>query len=116
MCEFEDMFLITGDHILPIRYNPKVSSWKKVVQESITNTLGSKYPFIRRSGDVNYQQFQIGGLLSCRTDEMTSPLEVAPTLLAAPSHTSFDDYNKDFIKVMKSKMTSKIYILELHAK
>lgn len=25
----------------------------------------------------------------------------------------FDDYNKDFIKVMKSKMTSKIYILDI---
>ena len=69
LCEFEDMFLIEGEKILPIRYNPSVTNWKKVIQENISNTIGSQYPFIRRSGHVNYQQFSIGGLISCRDDE-----------------------------------------------
>lgn len=67
--DFEDMFLTDGERQLKIRYNPKVSSYKATILESKIDTLGSKYPFIFRNGNVYYKEFPISGLLSYLGDE-----------------------------------------------
>ena len=67
--DFEDMFLTDGNRQLKIKYNPKVSSYKPTILESKIDTLGSKYPFIFRNGNVNYKEFPISGLLSYLGDE-----------------------------------------------
>ena len=69
LVRFEDMFLTVGDKQLKIKFNPTVSSYKKVIQESRTDTLGSKYPFVRRNGYAEYVQFPIGGMISFFMDE-----------------------------------------------
>ena len=69
MVIFDDMFLTTKDKQLKIRFNPTLSSFKRTIQESRTDTLGSQYPFIRRNGYMNYAQFPIGGLISFQIDE-----------------------------------------------
>lgn len=68
-CDFEDIFLFDGDRQLKIRFNPKVSTFKPVVLENKTDTIGNKYPFIFRNGIVGYKEFQISGLLSILGDE-----------------------------------------------
>lgn len=68
--DFEDMFLFDGQRQLNIRFNPKVSSFKENILESKTNTIGGRYPFFFRNGDVNYKEFPISGMLSLLTDEM----------------------------------------------
>ena len=67
--DFEDMFLTDDERQLKIRFNPKVSSYKPTILEAKVDTIGSKYPFIFRSGNVNYKEFPISGLLSYLTDE-----------------------------------------------
>ena len=47
-----------------IRFNPTISSLKRNQSESITATLGSKYPIVRRNGDMDYYTFSLGGLIS----------------------------------------------------
>jgi hypothetical protein len=37
--------------------------------ETKTDTIGGKYPFIFRNGNVEYKEFQISGLLSLLSDE-----------------------------------------------
>ena len=69
ICDFEDAFLYDGDRQLKIRFNPKISSFKSTILESKTNTIGSKYPFIFRNGNVEYKEFQISGLISILGDE-----------------------------------------------
>ena len=69
MVIFEDMFLTKNETQLKIRYNPQLSSFKRVVLDSTVQTLGSKYPFMRRNGNVSYRQFPIGGLISYNADE-----------------------------------------------
>ena len=69
LCDFEDAFLYDGERQLKIRFNPKVSSFKSTVLESKTDTIGGKYPFIFRNGNVEYKEFQISGLLSIMGDE-----------------------------------------------
>lgn len=61
---FEDAFLYDGERQLRIRYNPKVSSFKKDVLETKTDTIGGKFPFIFRNGSVSYKEFPISGLIS----------------------------------------------------
>ena len=69
MVIFDDMFLTTKDRQLKIKFNPTVSSFKRTIQESRTDTIGSQYPFVRRNGYMNYAQFPIGGLISFEMDE-----------------------------------------------
>ena len=67
--DFEDAFLYDGKRQLKIKYNPKVSSFKKDVLETKIDTIGSKHPFIFRNGNVNYKEFPISGLISYLMDE-----------------------------------------------
>ena len=67
--DFEDMFLYDGEKQLRIRYNPKVSSFKTTVLENKTDTIGSKYPYFSRNGNVEYKEFPISGLISYLVDE-----------------------------------------------
>lgn len=67
--DFEDSFLTDGERQLRIQYNPKVSSFKDILLETKTNTIGSQYPFIFRNGNVKYKEFPISGLISCLTDK-----------------------------------------------
>ena len=44
--DFEDCFLYDGKRQLKIKFNPKVSSFKKDVLETKVDNLGSNYPFV----------------------------------------------------------------------
>ena len=46
-----------------------LSSFKKDVLETKVDTLGSKYPFIFKNGQVEYKEFPISGLISYLSDE-----------------------------------------------
>jgi len=67
--DFEDAFLYDGTRQLKIKYNPKVSSFTREIKEQETETIGSKYPFIFRNGNVDYHRFPISGLISYLGDE-----------------------------------------------
>lgn len=95
LVRFEDMFLTVGDKQLKIKFNPTVSSYKKVIQESRTDTLGSKYPFVRRNGYAEYVQFPIGGMISFFMDEdelFTSKAELFGGSLKL--YTNYNDANR----------------------
>jgi len=64
----EDIFLTTKDYQLKLRFDPQISNFSHVVSESLTTTLGSKYPFIRRNGNVNYRSFSLSGTISAFID------------------------------------------------
>lgn len=67
--DFEDAFLFDGVRQLKIRYNSKVSSFKRTLLESKLDTLGSKHPFILKNGNTDYHEFPISGLITCLSDE-----------------------------------------------
>ena len=93
MVIFDDMFLTTKDRQLKIKFNPTVSSFKRTIQESRTDTLGSQFPFIRRNGHANYAQFPIGGLISFQIDE--SELFTSLEELFGEHLYLYTDYNDD---------------------
>lgn len=61
--DFEDIFLLDKDIMLALRYDTSLTGVKYITQESITNTLGGKYPLVRKNGKTKYKQFNISGLL-----------------------------------------------------
>ena len=67
--DFEDAFLFDGKRQLKIKYNPKVSSFKTGHLETKINTIGGKFPFIFRNGNVAYKEFPLSGLISYQADE-----------------------------------------------
>ena len=66
---YEDMFLVAENKQLKIQFNPKITSFKYVVSENKFETLGSKYPFVRRNANTRYREFGISGLISMEIDE-----------------------------------------------
>lgn len=69
MVVFEHMYLGADDTQIKIKFNPEISSFRRSVIESKTETLGSKYPFIKRNGATDYKSFDIKGLISFFMDE-----------------------------------------------
>lgn len=92
---FEDAFLYDGKRQLRIRYNPKISSFKKDVLETKTDTIGGKFPFIFRNGSVSYKEFPISGLISRLENECfdLGPSEPAPKRESTVSSGSADSYS-----------------------
>lgn len=92
--DFEDAFLYDGVRQLKIRYNPKVSSFKTNILEAKVDTIGGKYPFIFRNGNVEYKEFPISGLITMLMDENSLFMEniqyeMLPRIVTM--HPPFDD-------------------------
>ena len=69
LCYFDYMFLGDKDFQLKIKFDGNLSSPKKNILESKTDTIGGKYPVIRRNGNTQYESFQISGIISAFGDE-----------------------------------------------
>lgn len=67
--DFDDIILI-GESDIPklVRLNPNLSSVKRNQSQSITQTIGGKYPVIRKNGDMDYYTFSLGGLISVQAE------------------------------------------------
>ena len=69
MILFDDIFLTSGNEQLRIRFNPQIASYRRTISENRTETIGSKYPYIRRNANINYVQFPLAGLIASAMDE-----------------------------------------------
>lgn len=93
MMLFDDIYLTGGDGQLNIRFDPSVSSFKRTVSESRTDTIGSKYPYIKRNGYVEYRQFPIGGTITHLMDP--SHLITSREEIFRDSLDNYTEFNKD---------------------
>lgn len=93
MMLFDDMYLTGGDGQLNIRFDPSISSFKRTVSESRTDTIGSKYPYIKRNGYVEYKQFPIGGTITHLMDP--SHLITSREEIFRDSLGNYIEFNKD---------------------
>ena len=97
MCVFEDIFLVTGQNQLKIRFNPQVNNYSHVIAESLTQTIGSKYPFIRRNGNVDYRTFSLSGTITHFMDTRENGMHASPLDLYGTNEfggkDKYDEYN-----------------------
>ena len=66
--ELKDNYFINKDHTLKLSFDASISSITKTRKDTITETLNSKYPFIYRSGEIEYDSFNIEGVVSIEGD------------------------------------------------
>ena len=69
--DFSDSFLINENNTLKLGFDTSVSSITKTRKDTITETLNSKYPFIYRSGEIEYDSYNIEGTISILGDLYT---------------------------------------------
>ena len=63
-----------------------------MVSESVTQTLGSQYPFFRRNANLNYRTFSISGTISALADEQ-SLMKASKNKLYGDYKDWYDAYN-----------------------
>ena len=95
LANFEDIFLTTGQNQLKIKFDPQITNYSRVVSESLTETIGSKYPFIRRNGNVGYRTFSIAGTISYFSDIDQNLMHASRQETYGESATLYNQYNKD---------------------
>lgn len=105
--DMEDIFLSNGKHQLAIRFNPQISNFKYVVQESITNALGGKFPIIRRNADTNYRQFSISGTLYFEGDSLFNENESLDSYGNSMSHWFGEPVSSFFLTTDEAYSTYK---------
>lgn len=92
MLLMEHMFLCRENMQVKIMLNPAVNSFKRAVSEAKTDTIGSKYPYIRRNGAISYRQFSITGLINSLWDE--DGIFLNKNNIYGDSKVYYDDYNE----------------------
>ena len=92
MVVLDDMFLTRHNCQLKLKFDPQVNSFRHTISESRTETLGGKYPFIRRNGNMNYRQFPISGLITHFCDE--NGLFTNKDKIYGTSRELFDNFNE----------------------
>ena len=97
---FEDMFLSDGTHQLRIQFDPKVSNFKEIVMEQKVDTIGGKYPFFSRNGNVRYKEMAISGLISCHMDK-DNYFSTKPAIDTNLTDVSFANERKFKLSVME---------------
>ena len=107
-CEanFGDIYLADNDQMIAIRYNPSISNFKWVTQDSITNTLGGVYPVIRRNGDTKYRQFTLSGTLYFDTGKFSSGTSTDSTGVLNMNDFLEDSYDNIFLSQEQASMYS----------
>lgn len=75
----EDIFLIAKNKQLKIKFNPEISNFSYVVSESKQETIGSKYPFIRRNANIGYRTFTLSGLITALSDLRENTMKAYPS-------------------------------------
>ena len=106
LASFEHSFLTTGVRQLNIKFNPQINSFSKKIAESVIETIGSKYPFIRRNGSMEYKTFTVSGLISSYMDEENLFTDKAE--IYGKYKTLYNEYNeindiKDYTDILYEK-------------
>ena len=74
MGQFDDAFLVEKGGSksqalqLKLRYDTNIANASINIGESKTDTIGSKYPYVRRNGNMYYHSFPLSGLITACMD------------------------------------------------
>ena len=65
---FDHAFLTGEGTQLCVKFNPNISNFKYNVSDNIVTTLGGKYPYINRNGNMDYRSFSLSGTIAYEMD------------------------------------------------
>lgn len=90
-----DIFISDKDRQLKITLDPQISNFSTKINESIIETIGSKYPFIRKNDTIRYRTFSLAGTISAFMDLDFNTFKASKKELYKDSKDLYDIYNKD---------------------
>ena len=64
----EDIFLVSKDDQIALRFDGTVSNYKYNISENASDTIGSQFPFVMRNGNVKYRTFNVAGKINSLVD------------------------------------------------
>ena len=114
--DYEDMYLSDATHLLKIRFNPQMSTFKPNILESKLETIGNRYPYIFRNGIVNYKEFALSGLISYLMDEQHKFLAFSDSIYALLDNSpreSTSSANKPPAQFVTDKTTNNFVLTDL---
>lgn len=91
----EEICIVGANTQIKIKYDPKISSFNYKTVQSATETIGSKYPFIRRNGNIGYRTFNISGLITRHMDENQLFATAEEVYGSADMISYYEEYNQD---------------------
>lgn len=74
-CEFSGIWLIGNEQEYQIQFNDEIAEINTNESYNIVTTLGSKYPFIIRNGNVSYKTFTVIGTLISESSDKISRID-----------------------------------------
>ena len=92
LVDFKELFLVNNYHQLKIKFNPKITSYSKKSTETVIDTIGGKYPFIRRNGTVNYKTLSLSGLISIAAEDYQEAFLSSQDSITDSYHKHEQDY------------------------
>lgn len=95
MVVFQDMFLVAQDKQLNIRFDPKLDSFSHTIVQGKTDTIGSKYPFIKRNNYIDYRTFPVSGTITMFMDQRNNFMSASKNDLYGEYKTYYDNYNEE---------------------
>ncbi len=108
LAEYEYPYLVGGERQLKIKFNSTLNAFKRTIQETKTDTIGSKYPFIVRNGNVNYFTFPVNGMISYHVDEAELFCNKSDLMISDAyefnSHTNLTNDNIVFEREFRNKV------------
>ena len=69
----DGLYIVGQRQTLRVLYDVNISSVKRNIQDTFTQTLGGKYPYVRRNGSMNYNTFSIEGIITYNTEILELP-------------------------------------------
>ncbi|MBR3673967.1 MAG: hypothetical protein IKN65_06790 [Clostridia bacterium] len=78
---------------LNVRFDPQITNFSYKISEGLIETIGSKYPYIRRNGAVNYRTFSLSGTISCFIDLKNNLMQASKEDVYGSSKDLYDEYN-----------------------
>lgn len=106
--EYQFSYLLgENEQQLKLKFDNNVSSFKITVGDAKVDTIGGRYPFITRNGNMYYKTFQISGIISYNMDEsflFFKPKEIKNNLYDYTYERTFRDKVFNFLCSGKPKL------------
>lgn len=94
MLDCWDIFISSKDKQLKITYDPQITSFSTKINESVVETIGSQYPFIRRNGKTKYRVFPLTGTITAFMDLGVDTFKGDKKSLYQSSEALYQAYNE----------------------
>lgn len=95
MVATQDIFLSSNNKQLRVRFDPQIGNVSIKTSDTVTETLGSQYPFVRRNGKTYYKTFTISGTITHFMDTKNNLFKSSEQDLYSDISTYYNTYNEN---------------------